>query len=262
MALAAYRAAHSSPGEVLAPSESESNRFGLKVARAEIAEDSEVGAQQIRSSVEGSDFDVVIVRYSAQQVDWFADLRSPRYTPIHADTIVYFEKALAAQPEPSMLRAEVARSPEEVGLLGSLARGSFHEYKSHYFANPLFKREAIADGYAEWALSFCASDRPRHDAFLARTAPDGHVAGFAAVSYDPVPEFALVAVAPTMSGRGFYGHILDAVEVHLSKGGSESCVISTQVHNLAVIRTVTKRSYRPILSLQTVHLVKNDLLGD
>lgn len=260
MSLAAYRLGATSSELTISRSRSESDRFGFEIGRVEIPIGASYSAKEIRWTAERSGLDIVIVRYSAQHPDWFAGLLSSRYTAIHADTLMYFEKSIGEPVVPGPLDARPVVTDQDAEILQSLAASSFHEYKSHYFANPLLDQGTIADGYAEWAMSYRRSQDSGRDAFLARTA-EGQVAGFAAVSYESVPEFALVAVAPTMSGHGLYGDILEAVEVLLAKRGAQGCVISTQVHNLAVIRTVTKRGYRPVLSLQTVHLVRNDLLA-
>lgn len=239
----------------------ESDRFGLDIARVEVPPGASYVPEQIVTATEATGFDIVVVRYPALNADWFSRFSSQQYQPIHADTLMYFQKTLGIHELLNpILEVHHVDGPEEIRIVKCLAWDAFKDYRSHYYSNPLLDREAIAHGYVDWALSYCTADNPRRDVFLAATVTDCQVVGFAAVSYDPEPELALVAVSPDASGHGLYGSILEAVERKLANHDAVRCMISTQVHNLAVIRTVTKTGYRPILSLQTVHLVKSELL--
>ncbi|HUB71499.1 MAG TPA: GNAT family N-acetyltransferase [Acidimicrobiales bacterium] len=248
------------PGETqlaIGASTSESSRFGLPVGRLEIPVGHNVGPGQVMQLVEASDFDLVILRYPASEVDWFAMLRSPNWSALHADTLLYFEKELGAgETARSLLTLRRVRGDGEQAELRRLAAASFHDYRSHYFANPMIDRAAIEEGYVDWALRYSTDGSGAQATFLAEMAGPGEVVGFASLCFEPCAEFALVAVAPEYSGRGFYGEILEAGERYFFAEKKGTCYISTQVHNLAVVRTVTKRGYRPALSLQTVHLVK------
>lgn len=208
--------------------------------------------------VESSDFDLVVLRYPATEVDWFAELRSENWSALHADTLLYFEKELgqAATTGPAVTLQPVTSAADRA-VLSRLAGASFHDYRSHYFANPKIDRSTIEDGYVDWALTCSMDTSGARSTLLAQMAASGEVVGFTSLCYEPCAEFALVAVAPEYSGKGLYGEILAAGETHFADKEKNQCYISTQVHNLAVVRTVTKRGYRPALSLLTVHLVKN-----
>ena len=243
----------------LLESEAESRRFSLRVARLDVPAVHDCTPLQIMELVENSPFDVVILRYPAIDVDWFAQLRSPRWSAVHADTLLYFEKLLRpSETTTSLVRLQRVTTTEQRSVLSRLASASFHRYRSHYFANPLFDKSEIEQGYQEWALGYSAEVSEAHCTFLAEMSSTAAVVGFISLLYQPCAEFALVAVAPTYSGQGLYGELLSAGELEFASRGATSCYISTQVHNLAVVRSVTKRGYRPALSLQTVHLVRDE----
>lgn len=231
------------------------------MARVSVPVNCGYGPEAILHEAERTGCDVVVVRYPAKNVDWFSRLRSNTYLPLHADTLLYFEKAnLKARTTESSVRVELISTDAQVAVLEQLAAAAFTDYKSHYFANPFLDRSGIPAGYAEWALSFAAPDDETRCALLAKRGSSDEIVGFATVALDSEPELALVAVAPSHSGHGLYAAILREVEAHLAVSGYEACAISTQVHNVPVIRSVTARDYRHVLSLQTVHLVHRRLL--
>lgn len=262
MSLAAFRSAENLLDPVIQWSETESRRFGLPIGRIEVPETARYDANEIVEAAVASGLSVIIVRYSARNADWFAGLSAGRLLALHADTLVYFEKPICPSvSDDDRVSLRKVSSEEEITRLEILATAAFEEYRSHYFANPLLDRESIARGYAEWATSFCSPALNDRVAWLATLSSSKDDVGMAAVSLDPDPEFALVAVSSAYSGSGLYGGILAAAERQLAKMGEERCSISTQVHNLPVIRSVSRRDYRPVMSLQTVHLVDRALLN-
>ena len=244
-------------------SETESRRFGLEIGRLDVPMAASVEVDELSGLLGVSGVDVVVVRYPAIRVDWFSQLQTPEWSAVHADTLLYLSKEIGAlaQPEHEVELIPVI-SGEHQEILRQVALESFEGYPSHYFANPLLARASIAEGYAEWAASFVegAVDGHRRGAFLARLRGTSEVVGLAALSYQPEPEFVLVAVAPSYGGRRLYGAILRAMEPRLAQLGAGQCYISTQVHNTPVLRTVTAEGFRPFLALQTVHLVRRRLL--
>jgi GNAT superfamily N-acetyltransferase len=260
LSLAAFRSDEHLREPNLFRSLPESRRFGLSVGRLDVPENARYDPEGVMAAVAGSGLTVVVVRYAADRVDWFARLTSDHYTAIHADTIIYFERALAPRPrDVQVVTVTPVSTPEDLAELRDMALMAFNDYRSHYFADPLLKNELIAEGYAEWALSFTDCEAER-GAWLARALDTNEIVGFCALSYLPQPEFCLVAVHPNHAGRGLYGSILAASETRLSAMGVQRCSISTQVHNRAVLRTVTRRDYKPVLSLQTVHLIDRSVL--
>jgi hypothetical protein len=252
-----------SPSEDIAfvHAEAESRRFGFSIGRLEIGVNADASPVKVAFEAACSKFDVVIVRYPAIHADWFAQFGLYRHLPIHADTLVYFEKRIeAAHKARQTISVHRVTKAEDQELLIQLAEDSFDSYRSHYFANPLFDRGVIAAGYAEWASSFCNNGDEGRDGWLGCLSGTVQAVGFAGVTYEPIPDLALVGVPKVHSGKGLYGSIVDGMEAVFSDRGYSKCSISTQVHNLAVIRSVTKRGYQAVLALQTVHLVDRDLL--
>jgi hypothetical protein len=258
MTLAEYEDTVASAVPLLHPSVPETRRFGLQVGRIAVPVGARYSCEAIMDIVAQSGLDIVIVRYPASHADWFVSLASTAYATIHADTLLYLRKRhIGPCQDQPRLDLRLVATAQDSEVLGDLAERCFDQYRSHYFANPLIDRAAIAAGYGEWARSFAPTDE-RGAAYFAYL--DEHLVGFVVHSHEPEPELILVAVAPGFGGRHLYGEIVRAIGQRLSVNGHDSCSISTQVHNLAVLRSVISLGFTPCLALQTVHLVRRELL--
>ena len=255
MSLAGLLGANELP-DGIEPSDTESRRFGVAVARVEIGPENICSASDVVELVERTDADVVVVRYPADRVAWAAELESAGRFAFHADTIVYWELTDPSPQElPEGVTARVAR-PDESGLVHDLAHSAFADYGSHYRANPLFDRDDIALGYAEWAA---AQVEPAGSAVLVLSHHGKDVA-FAAVDLSaPRSEITLSGVAQWGRGRGAYRASMAIAETASADQRCDALVISTQVHNTVVQRVWAGRGYLPIHTFETVHFVRRGM---
>jgi GNAT superfamily N-acetyltransferase len=242
-------------GELLvAASPYESDRFGVSVDRVTVPAAAGTALPEVVAAVDASTADVVVLRYPAREVAWFAELAGlGGRRALFADSLVYWRLAVGAgrRPEPlSGFRAGVEREIDDL-LVDDLVADIFGDYGNHYCANPLFDRAAALAGYQEWARRSIATSGA-----VTLRGPDNRVLALATVDHQaPVTEIELAGVVPAEQGRGRYGHLLAAVEDAAAAAGSTRLVISTQGHNTGVQRAWGRYGFEPVHTLLTVHLV-------
>jgi GNAT superfamily N-acetyltransferase len=252
MSLADLLRAHDLP-QTLSVAPSETARFGVSVARVEIAPGSPATAEDVLQLADDSDAAVVVVRFPADRVSWSAALAAGARTAFHADTIVYWEHSGPEPADPGEGFDCRVAGPADRALVHDLAADTFADYGSHYRANPVFDPAAIGPGYAEWAVNQIDGATSTVLIVDAKSGP----AAFVAVGHDGTQsEITLSGVSPSARGRGAYRASMAAAETFAAGRGDDSLVISTQVHNLVVQRVWAARGYVPVHAFDTVHLVR------
>ena len=109
---------------------------------------------EVRALVRGSTADVVMLRYPADRVDWFAPLAGDGRVALLADSLVYWRLGRVGSgrvpaPAPNLLTA-VERDVEPE-TADALVADMFAAYGNHYLANPLFDPALALAGYQQWA---------------------------------------------------------------------------------------------------------------
>ncbi|TCN39198.1 hypothetical protein EV644_107167 [Kribbella orskensis] len=236
------------------PGDYESRRFGVAVDRISISASAGTPLPEVLAAVDKSTADVVILRYPAREVSWFAALASGPRTALLADSLVYWSLPVGKGRRPAPLAGFAAMLEPAVDddLVDDLVGDIFGDYGNHYCANPLFARTQALAGYQEWARRSVEDQ----GAVVLR-GPDRRVLALATVDQQRSwTEIELAGVVPAEQGRGRYGHLLAAVE---DAATSRRLVISTQGHNTGVQRAWARYGFEPIHTLLTVHLVGPDL---
>ncbi|WP_206060952.1 GNAT family N-acetyltransferase [Nonomuraea basaltis] len=233
----------------------ESARFGYSVERLTVVDETRFSFPAVREAVMGSAADVIVLRYPAEYVGWFAKLATLDRTAVFADTLVYWRlpagEGRRPEPEGDIHATELTSA----AMVRALVSEIFVRYGNHYLANPLFGAAAALEGYQEWALRSTAAGK-----CLALT-DDSRVCGIATLEEDEsTTEILLAGVVPAVQGHGLYAHLLRAVEDRALGRGAAEVVISTQGHNTRVQRAWTRYGFVPVQTLLTVHLIRRPLL--
>ncbi|GAA3151625.1 hypothetical protein GCM10010466_48380 [Planomonospora alba] len=259
----------------------ESARFGCSVARLTVPP-GYGSLAPVREALRASDADVVVLRYPAENVGWFAHLLSDDgRVPLFAGSLVYWSlpAGLGRRPAPQAGLRTAALEDRETA--SALVAGIFAEYGNHYAANPLFDGAAALAGYRQWAAGSaeqgrclalwadgaCGADRavgatPADAAAGTAGGGRGEILGLATVADDgPRTEILLAGMVPAARGRGLYAHLLRAVEDRALGRGAAEVVISTQEHNTRVQRAWARYGFRPSHAVLTVHMVRSGLLS-
>ncbi len=238
-------------------SPSESDRFGFGVGRLSVPACVDSFDEVARALDRAPDLDLVVVRYAADHVGWFAHLEAiAGHAALHADTLQYWTKPVT--PTSPARPADVARArrgtSEDAALLAALVADVFASYRNHYAANPLIAADDALAGYVEWAGGFLdPAQSSRHVLFAEQ---DGSAVGIAAVATeDDVLEIVLAGVASAARRSGVYAALLRDIEDLASDLGMRTVTISTQAHNTAVMRAWARHGFLPDHTIETVHLV-------
>jgi len=240
-------------GAILGFSPHESARFGLRIFRAYVEA---VDAGRIADEIERERVDVAILRLPATAMEGAEALRRYGFDPIVADTQVVYGIELDAYTRAwsdSSIALRLARR-EDAAVLDRLARAIFADYESHYSANPLFAREKIVDGYAEWAARHVESD-DGSAAWLVEQ--DGVLAGFSCYRIESANGTAvgvLNGVLPAARGRGVYRGMLHKMLDYFAGIGLRRFEIATQTHNTIVQRVWTSSGLTPLATRNTLHV--------
>ncbi len=240
------------------PSPYETDRFGVSVDRVGVAEAAKVTLDEVRALVRGSTADVVVLRYPADRVGWFAALAGDGRVALLADSLVYWRLRVGAGrgPAPAAnLRTAVDRDVEPE-TVDALVADMFAAYGNHYLANPLFDPALALAGYQQWARRSVA------EAGAVVVRDEDRLLGLATVEQTAErTEILLAGVVSAAQGRGIYGHLLAEVERQAAERAAAEVVISTQGHNVRVQRAWARYGFEPVHALLTVHLVRPGLLS-
>ncbi|MCA2223144.1 GNAT family N-acetyltransferase [Nonomuraea aurantiaca] len=238
----------------------ESARFGCSVERLTVSVASGTRLASVREAILRSTADVVVLRYPAEHIGWFAALTDLGRTAVFADSLVYWQllvgRGRAPAPSPELSVTEAPGAAAVAGLVADI----FSAYGSHHLANPLFDPALALAGYQEWALHSAA-----RDGCLALRGLDGDngsgLLALATLEEDADrTEIQLAGVIPAQQGRGLYAYLLKAVEDRTRARGGREVVISTQGHNTRVQRAWARYGFEPVQTLITTHLVLSPLL--
>jgi GNAT superfamily N-acetyltransferase len=242
----------SSGGSALRYSALDSQRFGFRVFRTrEFACDS---AQLVRDIIE-ADCDVAIVRLPAGgSIKFVQELAELGFPAVHADTLVYYECSLtnllvSLDPvEGVTVESAVLEDSKELSTLVELV---FQNYSSHYAANELFEPTLVAEGYAEWAMSF--TNAPDRNVLLARAGDQ--IVGFLTLEVrEQNVEIVLNGIHPEWTGRGIYGSLVRAAQRYGSEQDAERLIVSTQANNITVQRAWHREGLSLYAAYDTFHV--------
>ncbi|RVX44563.1 acetyltransferase (GNAT) family protein [Nonomuraea polychroma] len=245
------------PALVSRESPLESARFGRSIERLTVPEGADDSLSEVRDAASGSAADIVILRYPADRVDWFARLlATPGRDAIFADCLMYWRLRAGAgrRPEPAALRTSGVTGTD---VVRSLVADIFHAYGNHYLANPLLDPADALAGYQEWALRFVRED----SCVTLRDEETDDILGLATLDETEFrTEILLAGVVSRAQGRGLYAHLLKGIEDRTLARGAAEIEISTQAHNVRVQRAWARYGFEPLRALITVHLVQTSLM--
>jgi ribosomal protein S18 acetylase RimI-like enzyme len=236
-------------------SEVETKRFGFSFGRCSVPISSGVKPAEIARAIESRDADITVLRYPADRVTWFDQLARElgNRVLIHADNLVYWGLAVGNGRQPDEIEGIHTAEPADSEMIGDLTTAIFDGYSGHYTANPLLSASAADAGYRDWAMR-----TPLRDAVMLYDG--GSPIGMATTQPGPDHvEILLAGVIPTHQGIGRYHHLLQGVENRARHSSTSEVVISTQAHNIAVQRSWARYGFLPMISINTLHVIRADI---
>ena len=211
--------------------------------------------------------DLAILRIPAGNVDFLRAQSDQAISILHADTLVYYARSLAdfstTTDLPEGIKLEAANLADQASIT-MLARRGFHNYVSHYHANPRLNPNLIVEGYAEWACAHIGSSPVEGRIDVARAG--NRIVGFLSSqgsAQDGSFEVLLNAIDPDYARQGIYSALFGFVMQAYRDAGFSHVSISTQVWNYAVQRVWAKHGLMIDRAYDTFHLsLHNNSSGD
>lgn len=238
----------------LAHSRLDSHRFGLRVFRGNV---DAVDDRALFSEIVGNAVDLAIVRTPAGAGGNLHRLGRYGMHPIHADTLVYYQAALAEYTPKPLRNVDLVFSealPSDAAELEMLVARTFDGYRSHYHANPQLDRDLILAGYTQWASSYLAPANGRVT-WIARRL--GKLVAFACCSHEDAGEECegiLYGVHPDHAGGGLYGDLIRFTQARYRELGCHTMKVSTQIWNLAVQKVWAREGFSLSGAYDTFHV--------
>ena len=248
-----------------AHSVTETERFGYLTDRISVGALQTAGSpttlvESVQTAIDESNARIIILRYPAGLVSLLRDIRMRGNTRIYSGgAILYWEGPQGSGPSEEIEDATSEIAPAERSAhaveVTYILEDSFRGYVNHYSANPLLHSGVVVEGYAEWARS--SMSNPLNRVFTVE-AEDGAV-GVAIVGVSGnIWEIELASIAYASQRKGYYLKLIKRVLASARAEDVSKVVISTQSHNIAVQRAWAKLGFRPLLSIETVHIVRGD----
>lgn len=224
----------------------------------------EFDTKAVNDIVNGNNFDIIIVRYPTSTIyEHYRLVCFKNCRTVHADSLVYYSAPLQEieiKPLRNDLQFEIL-TDSVGGQLGFMVKSIFSGYQNHYYSDPCLPRQAIVDGYLEWAMSFAKSVDDGVMWMIKDRTTKANVA-FLACSFDEqksVSELKLGGVMPEYEGLGIYSDFVRYAQRHFREMGFRTLLTSTQLQNVAVQRAWQKHGFRFDKSYETYHLINKNL---
>ena len=237
----------------------ETERFGLTFSRVVVPLTlGEKAFDEVLTFLADDDADVIVLRYPAARVDWFAGLLTSGRDLVLADSLTYWQLAVGTGRRPTEQPGltAVASAAVDPGLIDDLVDDIFTGYGNHYSANPLLSPVDSLAGYREWAQRSAANDP-----VVTLTSQEGGVVGVATIeSTAGTCEIQLAGIKAEFQQRGLYAHLLAGCEKFAEEAGATQLVISTQTHNANVQRAWSRFGFEPVGTFLTAHAIRKGLL--
>jgi len=196
---------------------------------------------------------------SAEDFELSAALHSDKFVSWQADTLLYFSVAaesLASEAAPDALVKMTLSDERDADVL---VERIFANYRNHYSANPALSRINVVTAYQDWTR---ASLGGAENAVYKALDTNGAATGLCVIDIDDesYDEVLLAGIVPEKRGQGEYQRVMKMVGARAQAASKEAVVISTQAANVAVMRSWCRLGFLPIITLNTVHVVRRNIV--
>jgi GNAT superfamily N-acetyltransferase len=236
--------------ETVAFSEIDSERFGVRIARAHIVSDN---LSRVLDFCAAERIDMLIARCATS--DLVAAQRLETNGFLLMDTLVYYSFDLTKKEIPKdPFEVRVRRLlPGDESEIPRVASAAFRGYMGHYHADPRLDSGQCDEAYRSWAERSCATPKAADEVLVAEIA--SKVAGFATLRLNSPQEVEglLFAVAPESQGRGICRSFMIQSLHWCQAQGAKRMVISTQVTNVSMQKVWCRTGFEPSHSYYTFH---------
>lgn len=231
----------------------ESARFGMRAFRATLQQ---IDVAKLFDELVDEGVDLAILRVPSREAHAIRSLAHYGLDPIHADTLVSYEcdlrKHAPTFPATRGFSIDIAKDSDRAAIADLVTR-VFTGYPTHYLANPLLDREAVVQGYLQWALSHLHGEGLT--AWVARK--DGRVASIACSAFDAstgICQGVLHGVDPDFARCGIYTALIRHTQQHFREQGFSRLGIQTQAWNMPVQRVWVREGFTLTDVFETFHV--------
>ncbi|MFZ0278249.1 MAG: GNAT family N-acetyltransferase [Candidatus Sulfotelmatobacter sp.] len=236
--------------ETIALSEIDSERFGIRVARAQVEGKN---LSQIIDFCAAEQIKLLIARCATKDLRTVQEMESRGF--LLMDTLVYYSFDLARRTIPEDApRVHVRKFVrDDTAQVETVAAEAFKGYYGHYHADPRLDQRKCDEGYVSWAVRSLSSKQVATEVLVAEI--DKKIVGFLTLRLNSPEEMEglLIGVAPEGQGIGV-GRSLMVNGLELCKRQqAKRMLISTQVTNVAVQKVWCRVGFEPADSYYTLH---------
>ncbi len=237
-------------GETFAFSEVDSDRFGVRVARAHVEGNNLPQALEFCAAERIS---LLIARCPSTELRAAQEMEGLGF--LLMDTLVYYSFDLVKRAIPDgSSQAHVRKFVlEDKAQVENVAAAAFKGYYGHYHADPRLDRKKCDEGYVSWAVRSCTSKQVATEVLVA--VHDNRIIGFATLRLNTPEEGegVLFGVAPEAQGSGIYRSFMVNGMQWCKEQQAKRMVVSTQVTNVAVQKVWCRVGFEPAHSYYTFH---------
>jgi GNAT superfamily N-acetyltransferase len=236
--------------ETVAYSEIDSERFGVRVARAQVVSNR---LSKVLDFCTTERIDLLVARCRTSDLEAAQGMESKGF--LLMDTLVYYsfdltKKAIPEDPCEVRIRR---LQPGDEAEIPEVASAAFKGYMGHYHADRRLESALCDEVYRSWAERSCTTDKVADEVLVAEIG--GRVAGFATLRLTSPQEVEglLYAVAPESQGKGICRLFMIRSLQWCRAQGAKRMVISTQVTNVSMQKVWCRTGFEPSHSYYTFH---------
>jgi GNAT superfamily N-acetyltransferase len=236
--------------ETAAFSEVDTERFGVRVARAQV---DGKNLSQVLEFCAAERIDLLIARCATKDLRTAQEMEALGF--LLMDTLVYYSFDLTKGTIPDDTpRARVRKFvPDDKVQVETVAAAAFKGYYGHYHADSRLDPSKCDEGYVSWAVRSCASKQVATEVLVAER--ENKIIGFATLRLNSSEEGegVLFGVAPEAQGIGVYRSFMVKGMQWCQEQRVKRMVVSTQVTNVAVQKVWCRVGFEPAHSYYTFH---------
>jgi ribosomal protein S18 acetylase RimI-like enzyme len=236
--------------ETIACSEIDSERFGIRIARAQVQGKN---LSQIIDFCVAEQIKLLIARCATKELRTVQEMESRGF--LLMDTLVYYSFDLTKRTIPDDApRARIRKFVRgDTAQVETVAAAAFKGYYGHYHADPRLDQRKCDEGYASWAVRSCTSKQVATEVLVAEI--EKKIVGFLTLRLNSPEEMEglLFGVAPEGQGIGVGRSLMMSGLGLCRKQQAKRMLISTQVTNVAVQKMWCRVGFEPAYSYYTLH---------
>ena len=236
--------------ETVTFSEIDSQRFGVRVARAQIGPEN---LSRVLDCCTAERIDLLIARCATSDLATAQNMETRGFSLM--DTLLYYRFDLTKRAIPEDTGEFPVRrlQPGDEEQVRMVATAAFKGYMGHYHADRRLDRRQCDEAYASWAERSCLPKTAADEVLVAEH--NYKVVGFATLRLNSPQEVEglLFAVAPDWQGRGICRSFMIHSLQWCRSQGAQRMIISTQVGNVSMQKVWCRVGFEPSHSYYTFH---------